>query len=69
MDLITIQNRIKEIESKKGDDEVAHALEDELLEEFVTAIKEGKYINRSTIMMCASEVLKVKDIDFARWTA
>jgi hypothetical protein len=56
---------VKKIEEMKGDDEGAHAEQDELLIAVLTAIANGD--NEASTM--ADEALKVLDIEFSRWYA
>jgi len=69
MKIDEIKERISYIESQKYDDEVAHSEEDDLFYDFVTAIIERKYKSRKDIIIAAEELIKVRDIDFARWHA
>ncbi len=59
---------IQKIRECAGDYEVAHGLEDKLYKEFVEFVANDKWIDADTREM-AKEVLKVKDIEFARYCA
>lgn len=69
MKLQEVKERIAKIESCKYDDEVAHCYEDDLFYDFVEAVKDGKYKTRKEIIEVATELFKVRDIDFSRWHA
>lgn len=62
-----IENAIKYIEhGLKRDDERQHSFEDYLFLVFTESIAEGRCENP---VECAKALLKVKDLDFARWCA
>lgn len=60
-----IRDWIETIKKKASDDEVAHAMEDELHQEVLQAISEGA----PNAAELAFEALKTCDIAFARWCA
>ena len=66
MNIEYIKSRVMDIDKSKDDDELAHALEDRLRNEYITYIAESGI---EEISEMAKEVLKTKDIDFARWCA
>lgn len=66
MNLQDIQKRVQEIKDISGDDEVAHAMEDDLYVAFVKFVSENGSPELSEM---AKEVLKTENIDFARWYA
>jgi hypothetical protein len=55
---------VKKIEEMKGDDEGAHAEQDQLFIAVLTSIA-----NASNETSIAEEALKVLDIEFSRWYA
>lgn len=67
MNIEEVKERLLEIKNISYDDEVAHIKEDELFYDFVEAIKDGKYKSIQQIIDIATELYKVRDIDFARW--
>ena len=69
MKIQEVKERIEKIEHCKWDDEVAHSHEDHLFYDFVESVKDGKYKTRKEIIEVATELFKVRDIDFARWYA
>lgn len=69
MKLQEVKERITKIENCKADDEMAHVYEDDLFYDFVEAVKDGKYKTRKQIIEVATELFKVRDIDFERWHA
>lgn len=69
MSIEEVKQKLIEIENLKYDDEVAHAMEDQLLHDFIEAIKNKKYKNIKEVIAIATEISKVQDIDFARWYA
>lgn len=66
MDISTVRTRVEKIEAMKGDDEMAHAEEDELFADLLSAIANGTCQNPAE---CAREALRTRDIKFARWCA
>ncbi len=64
-----VNERLVEINNCKDDDEVAHSKEDDLFYDFVENIKNGNYKTKKEIELIATELFKVRDIDFARWHA
>lgn len=62
-----VKRRLAEIELCKADNEIAHSCEDNLFYEFVKAVKNGEYKTRKEIIEVATEVHKVRGIDFERW--
>lgn len=65
IDLKEVQDRLRLIEETKWDDESAHGLEDTLYIEVLEAVAAGHPESAAL----AAEVLKARDIDFARWCA
>ena len=61
-----IRERIAKIEAEAGDDETAHCDEDQLYYDFVEFIA---LAGDRTTRMLAEEVMRVRDIKFARWHA
>jgi hypothetical protein len=61
-----VQDRVEQIKSVAGDDEVAHGKEDALHQEVLRAIAEGVAENPAE---CARIALTTSDINFARWCA
>jgi hypothetical protein len=59
-----IEERIAKIKDVSYDDEAAHGMEDKLIHDVLIAIKDGKVRSAKSI---AKAVLKVKELDFARW--
>lgn len=68
MTLEEIKKGIEYLEDVKDDFEEAHCHEDFLYRSFVEFISEGNFDKEELIEM-AKELLKSKDIDFARWCA
>ena len=66
MTVAEVKERLREIAAKRGDDENAHGMEDELHQDVLRAVAEGRC---SDAAGCAAEALKSLDIDFARWCA
>lgn len=60
-----VRDRVLWLESIKGDDEAAHAEEDEIRRDVLRAIAGGAPVPQ----LLAAEALKTEDIDFARWYA
>lgn len=54
------------IEQKSGDDGAAHSMEDDLYERVVKLIADGVI---EDVQGCCRELLKTKELDFARWCA
>lgn len=69
MNIEEIKERLIEIENLKYDDESAHAMEDQLLHDFIDAIKNRKYETIEEVIIVANEISKVQDIEFSRWYA
>lgn len=65
MSVDDVRKRVADIAAAAGDPEVAHSLEDDLYRDFVTAIASGHW-SSFRIEGVAFEVLKTKDISFAR---
>lgn len=61
-----VKKRVAEIASFKSDDETAHSAEDDLHQEVLAAIRDGKCDDPAA---CAGEALKTIEIDFCRWCA
>lgn len=66
MNMNDIYERIQEIYMVSGDNEVAHSHEDDLYRDFVKYIAETGNKNQREM---ALEILKTKEIKFARWYA
>lgn len=64
-----IDKRVQEIAKKKGDPEMAHSMEDSLLEDVLTAIVDGSFHWYTSPAKLARAALKVKEIEFERWCA
>ena len=69
MKIEDVKKRLLKIENCKGDDEMTHCYEDDLFYDFVENIKNGNYKTKKEIELIATELFKVRDIDFARWHA
>lgn len=69
MTLKYIQEQVEYIESVKGDDEIAHGVEDSLREAFISHVAEHAEHGEPLIRRMAQAVLKTKDIQFKRWCA
>ena len=68
MTLEEIKKRVEYIREIKGDDESAHSHEDKLYEDFIRFCETpGDAL--ANVPLMAQEVLKTKEIDFARWCA
>lgn len=65
MDIEQARNRVRHIDNIRRDDEAAHAEEDTLHQDALQAIADGAP-NPAAL---ATEALKTKNIDFARWCA
>lgn len=61
-----VRNQVKEIRRISGDDEMAHAMEDNLYANLLTSISQGACEDPA---VCAAEALKTQDINFQRWCA
>lgn len=66
MTLDDVRKRVAEIDAMSGDDEAAHAAEDQLHEDVLRYIARA---NGAAIGRLAAEALKTRDIDFMRWCA
>lgn len=66
MTLNDVKTRLFKINETRGDNEVAHTMEDELHQDVLRAIADGTCDDPKA---CAAEALKSIDIDFARWYA
>lgn len=64
-----VKEIIEKINNIKGDDEAAHCEEDDLFYSFVENILNGNYKTKKEIESIATELYKVRDINFARWHA
>ena len=64
-----VNERLVKINNCKDDAEMAHCEEDDLFYDFVENIKKGNYKTKKEIELIATELFKVRDIDFARWHA
>ena len=69
MKLTEVKNRLKAIVDKSDDDEYAHIMEDDLLHDFIAAIKNGSYQSIDEVVEVATEVYKTRNIEFGRWYA
>jgi hypothetical protein len=63
--LSDVRNRVEAIRAMANDDEGAHAAEDRLHVDVLTALAEGARGGK----LLAAEALKTRDIDFERWCA
>ena len=63
MTIEEITLRLVEIEQSRGDDEVAHQLEDKLYIDFITYVSHQPFY----IAEKAKKVLEAKSIAFSRW--
>jgi hypothetical protein len=61
-----VRERVEAIREAAEDDEFAHGLEDSLYEDILRAIADGRCLDP---VACATEALKTRDINFARWCA
>lgn len=66
MDLEYCKDAVKKIDDGRGDGESAHCSEDELYEAFIRHVAE---VGSKELRKMATEILKTKDISFARWCA
>ena len=66
MNLSQVKQKIDEIAASQWDDEAAHSLEDNLYFDFVKHVSE---VADGELKDTALEVLKTKELDFARWCA
>lgn len=66
MNILDVSRLLEEIRTCAGDDEHAHALEDELHTKVLEAIASGACKDPQG---CARLALTSKDIEFARWYA
>lgn len=72
MEKLTVDIAKKEvqfIDSIKLDDEAAHSIEDDLYSLFIECVSENMYETIEEMQQVAKEILKTKDIEFARWCA
>lgn len=69
MTVTDIERRIEEIKAADGDDEQQHSLEDALLRAVLTAISLGNIGEGETAGDLAHAALKVRDVEYARWSA
>ena len=70
MNLEEVKEKIKKIDYLSTfDNEMAHSFEDDLFYDFVESVKDGKYKTIKEIIEVATELFKVRDIEFARWHA
>jgi hypothetical protein len=61
-----VKRRVEKIRNSKGDDELAHSLEDELHADVLRAIAAS---TAHPADLCAKAALETLDIPFARWCA
>lgn len=66
MDLEYIKQEVARIDAMKGDDESAHAAEDEMRAEFIALVAE---VGSPELAAMAREVLTTDEIQFCRWCA
>ena len=66
MNLSQVKQKIADIDECRCDDEAAHCLEDNLYFDFVKHVSE---VADGELKDAAIEVLKTKEIYFARWCA
>jgi hypothetical protein len=66
MNIQDIRNSVDGIKEMSFDDEAAHSREDDLYYAFIVYIAKGVDVEYAEM---AKEVLKTKQIDFARWCA
>ena len=66
MNLQDVEQRLQVLDAMKEDDESAHGFEDQMYEDFVQFIADGKF-NKLTVILMAKELLKSKEIEFGRW--
>jgi hypothetical protein len=67
--MITVEQvklEVERIRKMAGDDESAHAAEDDLHQNVLTAIMNGECEDPK---VCAREAMRTQDIEFARWCA
>ena len=64
MDIEHIKSRVANIERLKDDDECAHVLEDNLMQDFIRHVASSGH---SELAAMANEVLKTEDIEFGRY--
>ena len=67
MTIAEIRDRIEEIRDASDDDEAAHALEDELMKDFILFVSTNPETTQLAVM--AAYISEVKDIKFSRWCA
>lgn len=68
MNLEYIKQSLKDLEEIRGDDEIAHSVEDSMYQDFVEFISKGDF-DKSELIEMAKELLKSQDINFSRWCA
>lgn len=61
-----VKEMVEDLKQIIGDDESAHAREDEIHQQTLEAISQGECFSP---WECAKEALKTKEIDFNRWCA
>lgn len=66
MTVADVAARVQAIRSSAGDDEVAHGMEDDLHQDVLRAIADGRC---EDVRGCATAALETKTIKFARWCA
>jgi len=66
MDLDEVKKRVADIGFMQGDDEAAHSNEDDLHVDFIRHVAAA---GTPELAEMAKEILKVCDMDFARWCA
>lgn len=66
MTLIEIEDRVETIDRIKGDYEMAHAMEDRLMRDFVEFVAQSGDDHMATL---ARAVLKTEELDFPRYCA
>lgn len=65
MTLDEVKTRVESIRRRRGDDEGAHGMEDDLYCDVLQAIADGTHEDDPSVL--AAEALKTRKIDFARW--
>jgi len=61
-----VRNQVEAIRKHSADDELAHAMEDDLYTALLTSISQGGCEDPAA---CAAEAIKAQDVVFYRWCA
>ena len=69
MDLEQARQRVEHIRAISGDDEAAHAREDEARSEFLSALVSGQYECIEYAQQVAEILQETESIKFCRWCA